>query len=133
MAQNNNTTGWVGWSYFAGFMMMFLGIFQGIAGLTAIFNSDFFLVTKNHLIAFDFTAWGWINLIFGVIIFFAGLELFRSGAAWARVIAVFLAGLNLIGNLSFIEAYPLWSISMSVIDVLVIYSLTVHGGELREQ
>ncbi|HEX7632904.1 MAG TPA: hypothetical protein VF401_01110 [Candidatus Saccharimonadales bacterium] len=132
MAQNNNTTGWVGWAYFAGFMMMFLGVFQGIAGLTAIFKDDFFLVTQNHLVAFDFTAWGWINLVIGILVFFGGLELFRSGALWARVLAVVLAGLSLITNLTFIEAYPLWSILMGVIDVLIIYSLTVHGGELSQ-
>ncbi|HSW84988.1 MAG TPA: hypothetical protein VLF79_00025 [Candidatus Saccharimonadales bacterium] len=132
MVQNDNTTGWVGWAYFAGFMMMFLGIFEGIAGLTAIFNSDFFLVTQKHLVALDFTAWGWMTLILGVIIFFAGIELFRTGAMWARIIAILLAGLSLIGNLAYIEAYPLWSITMMVIDALIIYALTVHGSELRE-
>jgi hypothetical protein len=132
MAQNVNTTGWVGWSYFAGFMMMFLGVFEAIAGLTAIFNDKYYLVTESHLVTFDYTAWGWIHLIIGVIVFFAGLELFRSGALWARVLAVLFAGVSLIANLAFMDAYPLWSFSMGVIDILVIYALTVHGSELRE-
>jgi hypothetical protein len=132
MAQNNNSSGWVGWAYFAGFMMMFLGIFQSIAGLTAIFNDDYYLVTQNRLVAFDFTAWGWIHLLIGILVFFAGLELLRSGAVWARLIAVLLAGLSLIANISFMDAYPLWSISMAIVDVLVIYALTVRGGEVRE-
>ena len=43
MAQTQNThhttTGWVGWSYFAGLMLMLAGIFQSIAGLVAIFKN----------------------------------------------------------------------------------------------
>jgi hypothetical protein len=131
MAQNNNQSAWVGWGYFAAFMMMFLGVLQGIAGLAGIFKDSYYVVAENSLLVFDYTAWGWINLIIGIVVFFAGLELLRSGAKWARVIAVLLAGLSLIANITFIQAYPLWSIIMGIIDVLVIYALTVHGSELE--
>jgi hypothetical protein len=129
--QNNTPTGWVGWAYFASFMMMGLGILEGIAGLAGIFKDNYYLVTQSHLIAFNYTTWGWIHLILGIIIFMAGLELLR-GATWARILASFLAVLSLIANMSFLNAYPLWSIIMMIIDVMVIYALTVHGGELRE-
>lgn len=130
MVQNTNSSGWVGWAYFAAFMMMFLGILQGITGLAGIFKNNFYVTTQNHLLVFNYTTWGWINLVIGIVVLFAGLELLRSGAVWARVIAVILAGLSLVANITFIEAYPLWSIIMGIIDVLVIYSLTVHGDEL---
>jgi hypothetical protein len=130
-AQNNSPTGWVGWGYFAGFMMMMLGVFEGIAGLAAIFKDNFYVATENSLLVFNYTAWGWISLVLGILLLMAGLELLR-GAMWARVLAIFLAGLSLIANMSFVEAYPIWSITMMVVDVLVIYALTVHGAELRE-
>jgi hypothetical protein len=130
-AQSNTPTGWVGWGYFAGFMMMLLGTFQGIAGLAAIFKDNFYVVSQNQLLVFNFKTWGWISLILGIIIFMAGLELLR-GAMWARALAVFLAGLSFIANLSFVNSYPIWSITMMVVDVLVIYALTIHGAELRE-
>ncbi len=132
MAQNNNPSSWVGWAYFASFMMMFLGVLQGITGLAGIFKDSFYVVTSNHLLVFNYHTWGWINLLIGIVVFFAGLELLRSGALWARVIAILLAGLSLVANITFIEAYPLWSIIMGIIDVMVIYALTVHGGELVE-
>jgi hypothetical protein len=132
MAVNNNTpSGWVGWAYFASFMMMLLGTLQGIAGLTGIFKDNYYVVTQNHLLAFDYTAWGWINLILGIIIFMAGLELLR-GAVWARVVAVLLAIVSFAANMAFLNAYPVWSVIMMIVDVLIIYSLTVHGAELRE-
>jgi len=130
--QNNTPSGWVGWAYFAAFMMMFLGIFEAMAGLAAIFKDNFYLVTQTHLLVFNFTTWGWINLILGIIIFLAGLELLR-GAMWARIVALFLAVLSLVANAGFIDAYPIWSILMMIVDVLVIYALTVHGSELGEE
>ena len=130
-AQNNSTSGWVGWAYFAAFMMMLLGALEGIAGLAGIFKDTYYVVTENSLLAFNFKTWGWINLILGIVIFMAGLELLR-GAAWARVVAVLLAILSFVANMGFINAYPVWSIIMMIVDVMVIYALTVHGGELRE-
>jgi len=130
-AQNNTPTGWVGWAYFAGFMMMLLGVFEAIAGLAAIFKNNYYVVTQTQLLVFNFKTWGWINLILGVVIFMAGLELFR-GAMWARVVAVFLAGLSFIANAGFVNAYPIWSVIMMIINVLVIYALIVHGNELQE-
>lgn len=130
-AQNNSPSGWVGWVYFASFMMMILGGLQAIAGLAAIFKNNYYLVTQNHLLVFNFKTWGWINLVLGIIILLAGLELLR-GASWARIVAMFLAVLSFIANAGFINAYPVWSIIMMIVDALVIYALTVHGNELRD-
>ena len=39
MANNDKqVTGWAGWVYFAGFLMVLMGIFQMIAGLAALLN-----------------------------------------------------------------------------------------------
>jgi hypothetical protein len=130
-ARTNKPTGWVGWIYFASLMMLLLGGFQAIAGLVAIFKDDFYLVTSNHLVAFNYTAWGWIDLALGALIFLAGLSL-MTGAMWARLIAVFLAALSLFANMAFLNAYPWWSALMIVVDILVIYALTVHGSEVKE-
>lgn len=129
-AQTKQPTGWVGWIYFASIMMVLLGALQGIAGLAAIFKENYFVVTQTHLLVFNFKTWGWINLVLGIIILLAGLELLR-GAVWARVIAVFLAILSFIANMGFVNAYPIWSIVMMVVDVFVVYALTVHGSETR--
>ena len=131
MSAQNSPTGWVGWGYFAGFMMMLLGALEAIAGLAGIFKDNFYVVTENHLLVWNYKTWGWISLIMGIIIFMAGLELLR-GAMWARIVAVFLAGLSLIANMGFLNAYPWWSALMIVIDVFVIYALTVHGRELGQ-
>ena len=124
-------TGWVGWIYFAGFMMLLIGFFQSILGLTALLNNQFYLSLHGRLLVWNYTAWGWIHLIFGVIILLAGMSLF-TGSTWTRVVAVILTTLNLMAQFAFVSVYPVWSIIMMVIDVLILYALTVHGGELKE-
>ena len=130
MAQKNTPTAWVGWIYFAGALLLAIGGMQIIAGLVGIFKNNFYVVTSSHLIAFNYTTWGWIYLIMGIIIMLAGIGLW-TGQTWARILAVFLAVLSIIAQVSFITAYPLWSIIAIVIDGFIIYALTMHGSETR--
>lgn len=123
-------TAWTGWVVFAGFMMIIMGVLQGISGLTALLNDQWLLVTKEHLIALDFTTWGWIHLLTGLLVLVAGFYVMH-GAVWARTVGVILAMLSLVANLAYVNTYPLWSLAVVVIDILIIYALTVHGGELK--
>lgn len=129
MANNNKqVTGWVGWIYFAGFMMLILGILQMIAGLTALLNDQYYLVGRDSLLVFDFTTWGWIHMLVGLVVTLAGTAVI-GGHLWGRIVAVFLVTLSIIANFVFLPAYPLWSLTIIVIDILIIYALTVHGRE----
>lgn len=128
---SNTVTGWVGWVYFAGIMMVINGVLQMIAGMTALFNDQFYVVTEKMLLTFDFTTWGWIHLVLGLLIAAAGVAV-SNGAHWGRVIAVFLASMNIIALFGFVTASPVWVTILITVNVLVIYALVVHGNEARE-
>ena len=124
-------TGWVGWIVFAGVMMVMVGTFHLIQGLIALFQDEYYLVTKNGLtVHMDYTAWGWTHLILGAVVFVAGLALF-SGQMWARVVGVALAVVSALANFAFIAAYPWWSAIIIALDFFVIWALTVHGSEMK--
>jgi hypothetical protein len=126
------TSGWaVGFILFAAIMMIMIGIFQAIAGLVAIFENEFYVTTRNYLFQFDATTWGWIHLIVGVVIAFAGWGL-MSGRTWARVAGITLAVLSAIANFAFIPYYPFWALTIIALDVLVIWALAAHGRALRD-
>jgi hypothetical protein len=126
------TSGWaVGFILFAAIMMIMIGVFQAIAGLVAIFENEFYVATRSYLFQFDATTWGWIHLIAGVIIAFAGWGLL-SGRTWARVVGITLAVLSAIANFAFIPYYPFWALIIIALDVLVIWALAAHGGALRD-
>jgi hypothetical protein len=130
--QEPELTAWTGWVAFASFMMILVGSFQAIEGLVAIFDDGFYRVTDSGLVVnVDYTVWGWVHLLLGVLIIAAGAGVLTGNMA-ARVVAVGLASLSALVNLAFIEAYPVWSVIIITLDVLVIYAVTVHGHELRD-
>jgi hypothetical protein len=130
-APAETATGWVGWIVFAAVMMLTVGVLQAVQGLIALFRDEYYLVTRNGLVlTADYTVWGWIHLVLGILVALAGYALF-SGRMWARAAGVGLALLSILANFTFMAAYPLWSITLIVVDIFVIYALVVHGRELR--
>jgi hypothetical protein len=112
-------------------MMVMAGMFGIIHGLVALINDEVYLVTNDGVVAFDFTTWGWIHLILGIIVLIAGFAV-MSGQLWARIVGVFVAMLSAVSQIAFITAFPLWSVVIIGIDVLIIYGLLVHGEEVEE-
>jgi hypothetical protein len=111
--------------------MVTIGFFQVLQGLAAIFKNDFFVVGSEYLYKVDVSTWGWIHLILGVIVFFAGFGLF-SGAVWARTVGVILAVLAAIANFAWLPYQPVWSILIIALCIAVIWALTVHGRDVAE-
>jgi hypothetical protein len=124
-------SGWTGWVVFAGVVMVMMGTFHAIQGLVALFQDSYYVVRESGLVVqLDYTAWGWIHLGLGILVVLAGIALL-AGQMWARVIAVVLAFASAIVNVTFMSAYPLWSLAMIALDVVVIWAVTVHGNELK--
>ena len=122
--ESNEPSGWaMGGVTFAAAMMLLIGTFQVIAGLVAIIDDQFFVVTQNYTFDLDVTAWGWIHLILGVLLLLAGFGLFGQ-KVWAGIVAIGLALLTAIENFFFIPYYPFWSIVVIALCVWVIWSLT---------
>ena len=115
---------------FAASMMVLIGVFQVIAGLVAIIDDDYYVVTANYTFELDVTAWGWIHLILGVVIFCAGVALF-SFKPWAGYLAIALAILSAIANFFFIPYYPFWSLVVIALAVFVIWGLSRPGILVR--
>jgi hypothetical protein len=130
LASDTPRTGWSGWLSFGAVMLGLLAAFHVIAGLTALFNDEYFVVGSNGLVVeLDYTAWGFIHLGIGALLAAGAVSLMSSGM-FGRVIAVVAATVSAIVNLSFIAAYPVWSTVMIAVDVIVIYAVVVHGREL---
>ena len=121
----------VGFTIFASVMLMLIGVFHAIAGLAWIFENEFYAVTPNYILEFDVSTWGWIHLIWGIIVLLAGFGLW-SGAVWARTVGVTVAGISALANFAFIPYQPVWSLLIIALDVMVIWALTVHGRDIVE-
>ena len=126
------TSGWaVGFILFAAILMIMSGVFQAIEGLIAIVENQFYVATREYIFRFDATTWGWIHLVVGVIVAFAGWGLL-SGRTWARVVAITMAVLSAIANFLFIPYYPFWAIIVLTLNVFVIWAVAAHGRSMRD-
>lgn len=125
-------SGWaIGWTTFAGVMMVVMGGWWIISGLVAIVNDSFFVVTREWVFEFDVTTWGWIHLILGIVILLAGFYLF-TGAVWARTVGVIIAVLEALVAFAWMPYYPVWGIIFVAISIAVIWALTAHGEDITE-
>jgi hypothetical protein len=131
-AQEEPSGAAVGFILFAAIMMIMAGVFQAISGLVGIFENEFYVATRNYLFQFDATTWGWIHLVVGLIVAFAGWGLL-SGRTWARVVGITVALVSATANFLFIPYYPFWSLLIITLDIFVIWAIAAHGGELRDR
>ena len=126
--QEPELSGWApGGIVFAATILLMVGIFQAIAGLVAIFNDDFYVITENYTFDLDTTVWGWIHLILGILVAAVGWSLFAR-KTWAGVAAITIAMLSAIANFFFIPYYPFWAILQIALAVWVIWALTRPGA-----
>jgi hypothetical protein len=119
-----------GWIGFAGIVMVIIGFIDFFEGLIALFDDDYYVVTKSGFLAINLTGWGWVMLIWGVLLVLAGLALL-NGASWARWFTIIVVGLNFFAQLGFLgnSQYPLWALTALALNVIVLYALTVRWAE----
>jgi hypothetical protein len=121
----------IGLGYFAGTMMMLVGIIDILEGLAAVLKKEYFLTLPNYAFKLNITTWGWLNLVSGILILLAGVSIF-GGAKWARVVGVILAALVAIENFAWLPYAPVWSVVVIALSVAVIWALTAHGRDLAD-
>jgi hypothetical protein len=111
---------------FASVLLLVLGCFNVIDGIAAIANSHVF-VANAHYVVGDLRSWGWITLILGALQLLAAAGVL-AGNQMARWFAVAVVGLNAIGQMLFIPAYPFWSLMIIAVDVVALYGLCAYGS-----
>ncbi|HLN77764.1 MAG TPA: hypothetical protein VK204_12020 [Nocardioidaceae bacterium] len=117
---------------FAAMLMILAGTMQFLQGLVALVNDDFYVRGSEYLFRFDLTTWGWIHLVTGLVLAFAGAALLR-GAMWARTLAVVIAGLSIFANFLWLPYYPVWSLTVMAFDLFVMWALIAHGRDVVVQ
>jgi hypothetical protein len=115
-----------GWATFAGVMLAIVGVLNIIYGIAAIDNANFFVNDARYVFS-SLNTWGWVELIIGALQFCAAFSIF-AGTSWGRWVGIGTAGLNSIAQLLFLPSYPLLSLALFAVDILIIYGLIAHGG-----
>ena len=118
-----------GFAQFGAVIMIVVGAFGAAQGLVAIVRKEFYVATSNYLFQLDVSSWGWVHLILGVLIVLTGCGVLAR-QTWAVVTGIILCALSALANFTFIPYYPIWSIVIIALDVLVIWALLRYRSEV---
>jgi len=121
-----------GWVLFAGALIFIVGALDIIQGLVALFKKEVYVVGESGLIlTTNYSTWGWMLLIWGIVMVLAALSLF-AGGGFGRWFAIIVVAVNMIGQFAWFPAYPLWSMVAIGLSVAVLWALTAGWSELAE-
>lgn len=115
------------WAYgigsFGGVVLVVLGLFQFLQGLSAALKDDVYLATSDYLYSINLSGWGWIHMAIGAAAAVIGICVLY-GQTWARATGILVAVLSAVANFAFLPYYPFWSMLVIAIDILVIWALS---------
>lgn len=114
-----------GWIIFAGVLMLIEGFLDAMWGLAAVINNEVITVGGHGVVVWDITAWGWGHLILGSLVALTGLGLL-AGQSWARFVGIFFVSLNVLVQFGTFTLFPLWSMLIIAIDIVILYQLTAR-------
>jgi hypothetical protein len=118
-----------GWVLFAGIMILTVAVLNIIWGIAAIGNSSFFVNDTRYILS-GLNTWGWVILIIGALQLAAAFSIW-AGGTFGRWFGIAAACANAIAAMLSLPAYPIWSVAILALDLLVIYGLAVYGGDRR--
>jgi hypothetical protein len=122
---------WAGATIFASGALLVSGLFGVVQGLVALLDEQVLRLGGRGLLVLDVSAWGWLHLALAVPQVVAAFGLL-VGATWARAFAVVVTGVNLVAQMAYLPAYPFSAALIIGLDLLVIWAVTVHGGDIRD-
>jgi hypothetical protein len=131
MSSSNTENAWAdGIGIFAGAALLTVGIFQFLEGVSAAAKDDVLVGTPNYVFEFDLTTWGWIHIIFGIVVAVVGGAIL-AGQKWALVAGIALAMVSALMNFVWLPYYPAWAILIIAFDIAVIWALSTILGNRR--
>ena len=113
---------------YAGVLMVIVGIWHVLVGITALANDKIYVSASNTIYSYDLTGWGWIHLLAGILVAGTGVGVLR-GQTWGRVVGIVLASLSMVANFLYLPWYPWWSVLIIVLDITIIWALAVYRRE----
>jgi hypothetical protein len=108
-------------------LMILSGLWGFFIGITGVLSGAFYArVPASYTFSLSPYWWGVAQAIIGGVVFCAGVCLLL-GMTWARVVGITLAVISALANFLFLPHYPIWSIIIIALDVIIIWALTTSN------
>jgi len=112
-------------------MLLITGVINIFEGIIALFDDKRLALTQDNLVVVDVTGWGWVLLIAGLLMVAAGGGLLAA-QTWARITAIVIVCIHAVIQIAWLGAYPVWSLLMIALDIVVLFALTARWSDVRE-
>ena len=118
---------WASWVTFGSVLMMIVGAFKLIAGVIGLFRDQWLVLGYNGYRLVDITGLAIWYICIGAILFLGGIAALQ-GSRLGRVVGAVAAALAAISEFFMIPYYPIWSIIMLVLYVIVLWAFIAWKG-----
>ncbi|WP_433824359.1 DUF7144 family membrane protein [Actinoplanes sp. CA-015351] len=122
---------WAGWIVFAGTVMIVTSFINMFQGMVALLDDERVVATADAFVIVDMTSWGWTLILSGAVLLTVGIFLL-AGMNWARIAAIIVVGLHAVIQVAWLGAYPIWSLLMIALDIVVLFALTARWSQAGE-
>jgi hypothetical protein len=112
------------WLVLCGFLLLLVAAANTLWGVAALANEEYF--AADDLLYGDLAMWASVLFAVALMQTITAMLLFSGNPAGVHF-GLLAAGLNMLGQLMAVGAYPIWSVVIICLDVVIIYGLTVHG------
>jgi hypothetical protein len=119
-----------GWVTFAGVMSLVAGAYNAMSGIAAIAEDDRVEAINEVLFGVDITAWGWFWVIVGVVQIITGILILMRNPI-GQVFGLVFAAISAFMTVFLIFSFPLWSLAVLAIDLMILYAPTAHSEEFE--
>ena len=111
-----------GASIAAGALLFTAAVLTLLEGISAIANDELLVIGPDYVYKFNTTTWGWIHIVVAILLGAVAVGLIM-GTTWARVAGIVLASVSIVVNFLWLPYYPVWSIVVIALDVIVIWAI----------
>ena len=121
-----------GATFAAGVLLLTCALLTLFLGISAVVNSGLFVIGPNYVYKFSTAGWGWGHIVLAIAMGAVAFGLF-FGSIWARVAAIVMAALSIVVMFMWMPYYPVWSIVVIALDVVVIWAVaTWHTSQSKQ-
>jgi hypothetical protein len=111
-----------GASIAAGALLFTSAVLTVLQGIEAVVTDKPLIIGPNYVYRFNSIGWGWIHIAVGIVLGIVAVGLI-TGAVWARLTAIVLACISIVAMFLWLPYYPMWSIIVIALDVIVIWGV----------
>jgi hypothetical protein len=113
-------------------LLILSGLLTFFSGITGVIKGLFYGNVANYPFYFSVRGRGITEIIIGAAVVLVGFCLIL-GMQWARWVAVAIAAISAIANFMFLPYYPLWSIIVIALDIIIIWDCAREDPWRRRQ